>query len=385
MTINISGPGQTVPVPQNLYPSELQNSPLDTNSNYVSFSAGDAMAIPAQSNDYLIGLGNMLDLEYLDAVTGIWRPLSEMSRRAGMQFMRSNGIDKRIANRTGCPVAAIVANGGTSFSQLTATLSANLGGSTWQPVVGGSLSVSTINNAGAGYGVAPFVFIPAPSPAGVNGSVGGATATAYTTLTNGTVSAVTLDDFGAGYQFAPTAVILPSPYDTNFATITPATVTLVLNAATSGAITAALCTNFGAPLATVSALTLTAAGGSGSGATITPQVLQTVLSASVVAGGAGWGTVSQPPFVTTVGGGAVSVAAISNPALDFSGFVPRPAILNAVTNAGGTITTVTVVDGGMFLSAPTAVIAGGGTLPTTLTSITLAVGSSRGKAFIQQL
>lgn len=385
MTINISGPGTPVPLPQNLYPPDLLNSSLDIPTNSVMFQAGVALPIPAQSNDYLIDTFNTLSLEFLDGVTGIWRPQPDMSRRAGMQFLKSNGIDKRLANRMGCPVAAIVANGGSGFTQATATLTANVGGSTWQPVVGGSLTLTTINNAGLNYTVPPLILISSPTPAGVNGSVGAVPATGYATLTNGSVSAVTLDDFGAGYLFAPTVAVLPSPYDPNFATITPATVTLALNPATTGAITGALCTNFGAPLATLSALTLTAAGGAGTGATITPQVLQTVLSASVVAGGAGFGTVAAPPFVTTVGGGATSVAAISNPSIDFSGFVPRAAILNAVTNAGGTITTVTVVDGGMFISAPTAVVASGGTLPTTLSSITLALGSLRGRGFLQPL
>jgi hypothetical protein len=385
MTLVISGAGQTLPVPQNLYPSELLNAPLDAPTNYLGMAAGDALPIPAQSNEYLINLGNACGIEVLDAPTGTWRIQSDMSRRPGVSYIRSNGVDKRISNRTGCPVAALIANGGSGFTQATAAITANVGGSTWQAVVGGSLTLTTISNAGLNYTVPPLVMIPAPTPAGANGSVGGVPAVAYAALTSGSVSAVTFDDVGAGYLFAPTAVLVPSPYDTNFATITPATIVLALNPATTGAITAALCTNFGAPLATISALTLTAAGGAGTGATITPQVLQTVLSASVVAGGAGFGTVGAPPFVTTVGGGATSVAAISNPSIDFSGFVPRPAILNAVTNAGGTITTVTVVDGGMFISAPTAVVASGGTLPTTLSSITLVTGAQHGKAFLQPL
>lgn len=385
MTLNISGTGGTTPPPQNLYPSELANSPLDAPTNYIALAAGDALPIPAQSNDYLVDLFNSCTLEFNDAVTGIWRPQSDLARRPGMFYIKSNGVDRRIANRLGCPVSAIVAGGGSGFTQGTATVTANLGGSTWQPVVGGSLTLTSITVVGANYGVAPIIFIPAPTPAGVNGSVGGVPATAYATIANGTLSAVTFDDSGAGYQFAPTAVVQASPYDPNAATITQATITLGINASTTGAITAALCTNFGEPLATPSALTLTAAGGSGTGATITPQVLQTVLSASIVAGGAAWGTATAPPSVITVGGGPVSVAAISNPSVDFSGFAPRPALLNATTNAGGTITSVTVVDGGLFLSTPTAAIASGGTIPTTAASITFVTGSNHAKAFLQNL
>lgn len=387
MAIIISGTGQSLPPPQNLYPSELLNAPLDAPTNYVTLNAGDALAIPAQSSQYLIDLGTYNVLEMLDSTTGIWRIQHTAAFRAGVIHIPSDGISRRIANRLGCPVSAIVANGGSGFAQATATLTANVGGSTWQPIVGGSLSVSTVNNVGANYTVPPIVLIPAPTPAGANGSVGGIPATAYATIASGTVSGVTLNNFGAGYAFAPTAVLVPSPYDTNFGAITPATITLILNAATSGAITGALCTNFGAPLATLSALTLTAAGGAGTGATITPQVLQTIASGSVVAGGAGFGTVGAPAGIFSVGGGATGTAAtgLSNPAIDLSGFVPRQAQGTAVTNAGGTVTSVTFLDSGMFLTAPTAAIVAGGTLPTTLASITFVMGTTRGTALLQPI
>lgn len=386
--LNISGPGQTCPTPQNLYPSELLNAPLDAPTNYVVLQPGDAIQIPAQSNQYLIDLGEYLTLEYLDAVTGTWRLQPDFASRPGMIHMQTNGVDKRIANRLGCPVSAIVANGGSGFTQATAQITANVGGSVWQAIVGGALSVSTINNAGANYTVPPLVMIPVPAPAGTNGSVGGIAATAYATLASGTVSSVSLNNFGAGYQSAPIAVLVPSPYDPNVGTITNATITLVLNAAVSGAITGALCTNFGAPLATLSALTLTAAGGAGTGATITPEILQTIASASVVAGGAGWGNATAPAAVQAVGGAAVSVAAagLSNPAIDLSGFRPTNLTMQGITNAGGTISSVNFPNGtGLFLSTPTAAIASGGTIPTVLASITFAMGTSRGTAFLQPL
>lgn len=382
---NIAGTGQTAPLPGYLYPSELLNAPIDVATNYIVLQPGDAVAIPAQSNQYLINLGLYLILEFLDPTTGIWRPQFDCAFRSGPVHMQTDGVSKRIANRTGCPISAIVSGGGTGFAQATAAITANVGGSTWQPVVGGALSVSTISNAGSGYTVPPIVLIPAPTPAGTNGSVGGAQATGYAAITNGTVSSVSLNNFGAGYAFAPLAVLVPSPFDTNFGSITQASITLVLDAGKSGAITAALCTNFGAPLATISALTLTAAGGAGSGATITPQVLQTIASTSIVAGGGGWGNAAAPARLESVGGGSVSVSSNPNPALDLSGFVPRQAQFNATTSATGGITTIAIVDGGLFLSTPTAAIAPGGTLPTTLASITFATGTSRGTALLQPL
>ena len=382
---NIAGTGQTAPLPMNLYPSELLNAPVDAPTNYLTLSAGDAIPIPAQSNQYLVDLGLYLTLEYLDAVTGTWRPTFDCAFRPGPFHMQTDGVSKRIANRLGCPISAIVAGGGTGFSQATATITANVGGSTWQAVVGGALSVSSITAAGLNYTVPPIVMIPAPTPAGTNGSVGGIQATAYAALTNGSVSSVSLNNFGAGYQFAPTAVLVPSPFDPNFGSITQASITLVLDTAKAGAITGALITNYGAPLATISALTLTAAGGAGSGATITPQVLQTILSASVVAGGGGWGTATAFADLESVGGGSVSVSSNPNPAIDFSGFVPRKGSFIATTGSTGAITGVAVVDGGMFLSTPTAALAPGGTLPTTLASITFATGATRGTALLQPL
>lgn len=388
MTTNISGSGSTLPNPGYLYPSELSNSPVDIASNYLTLAPGDALAIPAQSNQYMLDLGQVCIIEGLDPVTGAWRPMPDLAWRPGLFYMQSNGVDKRIANRTGCPVAALVANGGSGFTQATATLTANVGGSVWVPVIGGSLTVTSVTATGSGFTVPPLVLIPSPTPAGVNGSVGGIPATAYATIASGTVSGVTMDNFGAGYLFNPTVLLVPSPFDPNFGSITTATVTLGINTVTAGAVTGAICTNFGAPLATISALTLTAAGGLGTGATITPQVLQTISSASVVAGGAGWGTVSASAAVFAVGGGVTSVAAtnLSNPAIDFSGFRPSPIIGQGVTNAGGTITSVTFFGGGgLFLSTPSAAIAAGGTIPTTLASITFTMGSSRGTCFIQPL
>lgn len=388
MTLNISGFGQTCPTPGYLYPSELTNSPNDIASNFQTFAAGDALYIPAQSNDYLISRGEFLSLEFLDAVTGSWRVLPDMVSRAGVEYIRSNGVDRRLANRLGCPVGAIVANGGSGFNQTSATLTSNVGGSVWVPVIGGSLTVTTVTNPGANYSVAPLVLIPSPTPAGTNGSVGGIPATAYSTIANGTVSGVTMSHNGAGYLFNPTVLLVPSPFDPNFGTISTATVTLGINANTTGAVTGAICTNFGAPLATLSALTLTASGGGGTGATITPQVLQTIVSASVVAGGAGWGTATAPASVQAVGGGAVSVAAtnLSNPTIDFSGFRTTNLVMQGVANAGGTITSVNFPNGtGLFLSTPTAALASGGTLPTTLASITFTMGTSRATALLQNL
>jgi hypothetical protein len=377
MAIITSGPGVGLPPPQNLYPSELTNAPNDAPTNYLGLAPGQVLNIPATgTNGWLVDPGSVSVLQYLDPVSGTWRLWNAF--RGTPVVVTSDGFTRRLANLTGCPVAAVVAGGGSSFAAATATITANVGGSTWQAIVGGSLSVSTVSTAGKNYTVAPEVFIPAPPAPGVQ-------ATAHATISGGSVTAVTLDNAGAGYLTAPTAVLIPNPVDPNVGTITTATVVLVLNAANSGAITAALCTNNGAPLATLSALTLTAAGGSGSGATITPVVMQSVVSATTTAGGAGWGNVAAPAAVTTTGGLPASVSAITNPMVELTNFRPRPAQINVSTSAAGVISAAVVMDPGLFVGTPTAVIISGGVVPTTLASVSLVMGGVNDTVFLQPL
>jgi hypothetical protein len=89
-----------------------------------------------------------------------------------------------------------------------------------------------------------------------------------------------------------------------------------------------------------------------------------------------------------MGGGpsATTAASIANPAIDMSGFKPSVLLASGTTNAGGTITAVTFPNGGgLFLSAPTAAVISGGTIPTGLASITFTMGTNHGLALIQPL
>ena len=103
----ISGPGVGLQLPQNLYPSELYNAPYDLSTNYVALNAGDALPIP--SGRYMVDVGSYAILQFLDPVTGIWR--QESPARTGPQVVYGDGFTRRVANLTGCPVAAVVANG----------------------------------------------------------------------------------------------------------------------------------------------------------------------------------------------------------------------------------------------------------------------------------
>lgn len=368
----ITAPGIGLSVPSFLYPSEIFGAPIDVPTGRIAFPGGSTMALPTGSNVYAYDLGTFSFFQFFDPVMGVWTAFD--TERAGLLQTMSNGQNLRIANLTGCPIAAVVVAGGSGFTQATATVSANVGGSTWQAIVGGQLSIVSVTAPGANYTMPPLVLIPGP-PAKASNGVGGVPATALATLTGTTVSGVTLTNLGAGYTVAPTAVLVPNPADPNIGTITNATVSISLVAATSGAITAALCTNNGAALATLSALTLTAAGGAGTGATITPQVLRTITATSIVAGGAGFGTATAFAQIMSTGGFSTPVPASLEPIADLTTLRIRPASGVAITNAGGTITGVTLNDPGLFLSNPTGVVIPGGTLATTLASITFTTGA----------
>lgn len=368
MAIRISGPGIGLPVPQNLYPTELYNAPYDVSTNKVTLNAGDAIAIPA--GEWLITLGAVSVLQYLDPVTGVWAGLA--ADRGQPQYIRADGFTTRIANLTGCPVAAVVTGGGSGYVQATTSVTASAGGSTWAPIVGGQVSVVSVGAAGSGYTMAPIVLLPAPPQ-------GGIPATAYATISAGTVSGVTLSNVGAGYPSAPAAVILPNPADPNYGAIVQASATLGLNAATATAITGVLCTGNGAPVS--SAPTLTASG-AGSGATISAVLLQTVTGASIAGAGVGYGTSAE---LTTVGGRPAAGAYV-NPNTELTGYRPRAAQIG-LTLTGTSLTAIgPIYDGGLFAdgTAPTAIIISNGA-PSTAATVSLTLGSTQDTVTLQQL
>jgi hypothetical protein len=275
------------------------------------------------------------------------------------------------------------------------------GGSTWQPIVGGQLTTVAATivtaSAGAGYGVAPLVFLSAPPPASSNpNGVGGIQATAWCAIASGTVSGFTFSNPGAGYPSAPTAVILPSPSDPNLATgITAATVALTITG--SGSITGILNTNPGAPLTIPNNITLTVSG-AGTAATVSAVMLQTIISGSIVGGSTISGS-SVSSHLTTSGGQVKSAGPatpvygtiVLGPEYTLLSARPRPAqatmsltagVLAASTIVAGTNGPHVLYDSGLFYSPPAPVLipfAGAGILAgTTVTgssTITFSMGS----------
>jgi hypothetical protein len=355
MPVPLAGPGQGLPFPQNLFPSQLQGAPADASSNRLGLSPGEVFVLPA--GDWLISLGFYCVLQYLDPVTNVWTMSSSAAYHRGQIFVTADGFTQRIANLTGCVVSASVANAGTGYVQATTTITpvGTFAGAapTILPIVGGALNISggTLVANGAGYGVAPIVMIPPPPPAQVNANgVGGIQASAFAVIAGGTVSSVSISNPGAGYPTAPIAVIVPSPFDPNLAVgITNATVAFTL--ASAGLIMGALVTNNGSPLnnGSLASITLTV-GGAGTSGSLTANVLQTVVSGTLSSAGTGYGTTGVG--FASYGGAPVAGAIANSPEANGIAWMPRPANMAVTATSVSLSAPATVYDGGLFQSAP---------------------------------
>lgn len=359
MSTPLSGPGVGLPLPQNLYPSYLQNAPVDTPTNRLALAPGDVFILPAGT--WFVNTGSYCILQFLDPVSGTWQAGPTAAWMGGQQYVKSDGFNVRVANLTGCVYNIVPTAYGTAWVQASTSLTiVGPAGVAASPIVGGQLTLvgGTLTSNGAGYGLPPLVLIPAPPNAANNSNgVGGVPAAAYAVITSGTISGISFTNPGAGYPSAPIAVIVPNPADPNINIgITQATVAFSLVG--SGSITGALVTNNGAPLPDNSLANVTVTiGGAGSGATLVANVMQTVKAGTVVGTGLGYGTGNA--LVTSAGGGGNGGTVVNSP--EFLGLFFRPRQANislAVVGSGSVAAQLgTVLDGGLFLSAPAAVVA----------------------------
>jgi hypothetical protein len=227
--------------------------------------------------------------------------------------------------------------------------------------------------------VPPIIMIPPPPPAQANANgVGGIPAQAIAVLgTGGSISSVSIINPGAGYPSAPIAVVVPSPFDPNLSLgITNATVAFSLTS--SGVIMGALVTNNGGPLPNGSLGSVTLSiGGAGSSGSLTANVMQTIVTASIATVSTGFSGVG----ILQTGGGAPVQGTITNgPDSLYLSFEPRQA---NITGTLGTLSNGAVYDGGLFESAPTvAVLAGPGA--TNTVGIAVLTMGSRGDIAVLQ-
>lgn len=372
MTQRIAGPGVNLPFPTADYPGAtlIPNVSTQHSTNFFDLAPGATYLIPP--GDFSVFIGQTCTLQILDPILLTWRAYATSQGRS--QYIRSDGVNWRVANLTGCAIGAEITNAGTGYTSVP-TVTASSGSSTWVAIVGGAVNTTvTINTAGSGYTVPPLVVFQGP-PAG------GVPATGYAVLTTGTVTSIVVTTQGAGYLTAPAIGLIPSPQDPNLGNIVAAKATTTLTA--SGEVTAILCTGNGSALATpATPPTLTIAGGGGASAAATAIMCMTIASVTVTTPGTGY----TDPIVGAMSFGGVSAAAaifrnayVGNSLLD----PPEPARMTLVSTGGvveqaGQI----IADSGLFTATPLLVVVGNSTTSAVLTPT---MGSGHGVFFLTPL
>lgn len=305
-------------------------------------------------------------LQWLDPVTGVWR--LDTSSRGKNVVVDSDGFTRRVANLTGCPIAAVVTNAGSNYT--AATVAPSTGNSTWTAVVGGAVdSTVTITTAGAGYGVAPILLISAPPAGGVQ-------ATAYCTISGGAINAVVVTNQGAGYKSAPTIKVVPNPADPNGSPTTTAVLTAALTGA--GTVTAVYCTNPGAALSAAPTLTIS---GDGASAAATALQLTTITGVTFTGGGAGY-TADNIAF--TNGGKPTATPIYTNPIIEYTDFIPRSYYAKFTQTAGALSAVAETYDSGLFLDAAALLVVDAAPI-TTAATLAVTQAGLHDTCFIQPL
>ncbi len=308
----------------------------------VPITLGGAQTFTIPPGPYKIWPANAsqcTELQQYDGVLGIWRKATYPITHP--MTIDSDGANFRLANTTGCAVAALITNGGTSYISAP-TVTANFGGSVWQAIVGGSISSSvTVTTAGL-YNYIPTLRFSDPPPGGVRGS-------ATVSLSGSGLGTVTVVNAGAGYTSVPTITIVQDPRDSAAGGgVLTATLTNV------GVVTAVVCVDPGTSTAT-SVPTLTFAGGlaasGGTAASATALMNFTVTGWTVTSVGSSLGT-SLPLLVETEGYLSTGTSATTylNPFLATNVAWSRAARLMGFTNStGGVIasnTSLSTMDNG---------------------------------------
>jgi len=381
----ISGPGLSLPSNGPDYPDGIQGISSATSNVAIDLPPGGTWKIPP--GEWMIAPGKVSVIQYLDPITGSWLIPNRVAGVATNEYVCSDGQNFRVANLTGCPVGAQVSVGGSAYTAGSTSVTASGAGtnSTWNCLVGGQISVVSIPTAGVGYGIAPLVFIEAP-PMG-NGVQ--ATATAY--LTGGSVTSIGLPNVGAGYTFIPKIKVIPNPYDPNYIAGSVTTNAVIsIGTVNTGSISAVYCIGNGAPLSSVTlgAVTLTVAGTSGSGASVVAHYMQTVTSVGIPGAGVSVGT--GIGLIGTVGGGAPITSQWNNPNIEHTNFIPRQSSTPA-TFASSITAIGTIIDSGLFISAPTPIMSfpanstGGLLTSASLPSVSLFMGSVLDTIVVQRI
>ena len=316
---------------------------------------------------YWLQTGPGSELQRYDSRAGIWRYAGDRSPTLDIQYF--DGVSVRLANTTGCPIAAVVTTAGSGYTSAP-TVAASAGASVWTAIVGGAVSTAAvIAVAGSGYLYPPLLWIDQPPNPGVQ-------ATGYTTISGGTISAVTIDNQGAGYLTPPNAVLINDFRDT-------AGYGGQVNLALTGAqtVTAVVCTNHGNPITSGTVPTLSFSGGGGSSAAATAVVDWAVQSVSVTTAGAGYTSAAASAMGVGAGGFISSTPAYVGTASTTDLVRWREAKIALTTNASGGLASAAIIDPGRYQSIPTAAIYAAQT-PTTAGVLALTMGGVASTVFL---
>jgi hypothetical protein len=310
-------------------------------TNAITLQAGQLYIIPAGT--YFAAPGPYTCIQWLDAVSGLWRDINaDIGTCPGI--IDSDGANFRLANLTGCPVAALITNSGSGLTNGIGTVNVvpSSGASVWQTVVGGAINATVaITAAGNSYTYPPTLLISAPKV------VGGIQATATCTVTAGAITGVSVTNQGAGYLFAPTITVINDQRDT---TGNGAILTVNPTLAASGQLTALYPTNPGISLSAPPTFTFSPA----SSIAATPIMDFVVLGFTVSQAGAGGGA-TQPFLIIFAPKLVAGTRALNTagPIADTGIDIPRAAWVQGTTTAGGAvqISGSVIVDAGYAFQA----------------------------------
>lgn len=356
----------------------LQGAP----TNVISLQAGECYypnsnqnpTVPGQGTGnagwFMVKLGRYTNVQFKDPVTGIWRGAGDDSN--AQRWIYTDGVNIRIANQSGCAVGATVTTAGTGYTSAPA-VTASAGSSVWQAVLGPYVSSVTVAYGGSAYVYPPAVIIDAPPAGGIQ-------ATATSAISAGAVTTVTVINQGAGYTGVPNVRFVNDIRDTagsgaNGTVVTTGTQTVV----------GVLCTDHGNPITSGTIPTLTFTGGGGTSAAATVLMNWGITTYAASTPGAGYGT-SATVWATAVGPTPpVGAAGYAGPDTGNLLVRQRNANLWIPTGTGGGLTTAGgIIDGGVYLGIPTAVVtAANGIAPTTAAVLALTMGGFTDTALIQ--
>lgn len=163
------------------------------------------------SGQYVVQLGLYTVMQVYDQGLQYWRDVNVAP--FSLTTISSDGTNYRIANTTGCPIGALITNGGTGLANgfNTVTVTPSAGGSKWSTLVGGAINTTvTITAGGSAYQAAPILLVTPPANQGSNPYI---LPTMVCTISAGVINTVTVTNQGAGLVGAPLITVIPVPGD----------------------------------------------------------------------------------------------------------------------------------------------------------------------------